>query len=352
MSTKNMKIAGLVSGLALLAAGCTATPPITPGTTVLRLDGERIYHLVPSPGSKTLAVASDVRGAPVAGEKTRIVSLEDRTVLATIAAPIWGGVPPRFSPDSSKVTLRQHDELRTYDARTGQDLGPAQAERPALDMPGWQVRTTPDSKAAVAFDKHENEPVVEVVGLDLPSKHERFRTTFRDARAIEDVAISPDGSFVVVSGFEEVMTLEFATGKKVASWSLGLWHSASQITFSPDGRLAVGTCHQGHNGEFHVYEVATGSRVATLPRDFSGSVLHFFEDGRRILTRSPDSSLAEPLARFGIEAAYRLFDLETETEIARFEPAQSGDAVVTPDEKRLVWVVEDCAVKTAVIPER
>lgn len=413
--------------LLLVAAvpGC-ASPPLAKSVEVRPGKPEgRVYHLVPSPDSRLVAVVFEKE------DRTCIFSLEDGHQLAGIPCAVWGGIPPLFSPDARTVALMTTHGFAIHEVSGGKlvwespDKGPAigpgrpvfadggrvveadwntepnkpsprvvvrydaatgkEVERRPLpdaftelspggrfavlrpresavtkleafdraagktvataDLPAattsddqWRLHFADDDSAVFAFRElpaSKGARPWQVRALDLPQLHERFQLEGQELGT--EFFVAPGGRHLVICGVDSATTYDAHTGQKVASWSYGLLHHGGQLRFTPDGARAIGTCSNGETGEFHLWDVATGKKLETFPREFDGAVLHVFRDGRRVLVRAPNDTLDTELARFRIEAAYHLFDMETGGELARFEGRRCGRAVVSPDERQLVW---------------
>jgi hypothetical protein len=240
-------------------------------------------------------------------------------------------------------------QVTVRDARTGEQLAKAVLPESDAKVQGaWRVVVAPgDARAYVYRDPHDH-PEGEILAFDLPTLRERFRVP---CKGWEQVS-APSAGQLVLSGLDAAVTIDAATGRVVAEWDCG-WalsrHEPGELVFCADGSRAAGICPQGRSGEFHVWELATGRRLATLARDFGGTVVHFFKDGRRVLTRALDPLSEHRLPFEGTEVIYRLFDAGTGRELARYEPHRSGTGCITDDESLLVWTVGG-TVNAAPIP--
>jgi DNA-binding beta-propeller fold protein YncE len=99
---------------------------------------------------------------------------------------------------------------------------------------------------------------------------------------IRNVCFSPDGKFVAAGVFaDEVRVWEVASGKLVHLLAGGAGPSIA-AAFAPDGKSIVTTAW--HNGTLSVWELPTGKKRLTLPRDPGPAVHHvaFSPDGKRI----------------------------------------------------------------------
>jgi WD40 repeat protein len=313
--------------------------------------GERHPHRVwfGDQGRAVLALWSAVGDAPSPGE---LVSYDAATGKELGRHP-WTELNAVVTPDGLfSVAVRGNGLGSAIDVRDAtNDKELATAALPEGDpkvLGAWQLVVAPGGARAYVFRDPRDHPEGEVIAFDVPTLRERFRVSRNGWEHVE----APSASHLVLSRFCAAVTLDATTGQVVAEWECG-WalsrHDPGELVFSPDGTRAVGTCFQGRSGEFHVWDVATGQRLATLSRNFSGGVLHFFKDNRRVLTRALDPFSERVLPFEGTFAIYRLFDADSGRELARYEPHRSGTGCVTADERRFVWTVGG-SVNVAPIP--
>ena len=137
----------------------------------------------------------------------------------------------------------------------------------------------------------------------------QMRTLKGLASAVECVAFSPDGCFVLTGSGDKTLKLwDTATGEALRTFT-GHGHSVKSVAFSPDGRRALSG---SWDGTLKLWDVQTGSEIRTFTGHTGGVYCACFSpDGKRALSGSIDKTL-------------RLWDVETGKEIGSFEGHASG----------------------------
>lgn len=98
-----------------------------------------------------------------------------------------------------------------------------------------------------------------VKGWMVPSRSLRGTLNF-DNRLINSIALSPDGNFMALAEENESILL-WSTHESKVAWINELDRSATQVRFSPDGKLLFTT---GGSNWIHVWDVATGHLVKKI----------------------------------------------------------------------------------------
>jgi hypothetical protein len=122
---------------------------------------------------------------------------------------------------------------------------------------------------------------------------------------VADLAYSPDGSLIAVTGFHEVL-LHKADGSGLVKRLVGLSERVESVAFSPDGTLlAVGGGLPGRMGEIQVWDVAKGSLKLSRPLTFDTLYgVSWSPDGSLIAAGCADTSLRVINAKNGDEVVY------------------------------------------------
>lgn len=109
---------------------------------------------------------------------------------------------------------------------------------------------------------------------------------------ISTLDFSPDGKWLAVSGFHEVLLLRAETGE-VAGRLIGLSERIESVRFSPDGgRLAVAGGLPGRMGEIQVWDVAGQELLLSQPVTFDTVYgASWSPDGRHIAFGGADKSV-------------------------------------------------------------
>jgi WD40 repeat protein len=143
-----------------------------------------------------------------------------------------------------------------------------------------------------------------------------------DGTLDNSVALSPDGRTVATVGaYGRVQLWDVATGKKGRRLSAP-GGAAGSFVFSADGsRLASGCGRFGGRTPLHVWDVATGKRLATLQTLADSATAALSGDGRTLASwgSSSPSSPAGPDKTQEIRRTVQLLDVRTGKELRRLK---------------------------------
>ncbi len=141
--------------------------------------------------------------------------------------------------------------------------------------------------------------------------------TFADDLAANNVAVSPDGSQLVVSLFDNSLRLLDATDGSEIATITGHEDLIMQVIFSPSGEQLLSG---GLDRTLRLWDVATGEELQRI--ESIGAILNlaFSPDGRRAVTSSGDSVLTGPETDREIDRTVRVWNLLTGQETQKFTP--------------------------------
>ena len=242
-----------------------------------------------------------------------------------------------YSPDGSQIVTSSEDHTaRVWDARTGQQIGPALEHGDDVRMAefspdGTRVVTASDDHTARVWEAATGQPVGQPMrGNEHEVRFARF---------------SPDGT-LVGTGAEEGLAQVWnaATGERVGP---GVTYRGDifQVNFSPDGRRIVVANAIGKAG---ILDARTQKPLAeSLPHGSNIFTAAFSPEGQRILTASADGtarvwdaasgSPTGPVFRHGYWVASAAFNREATRVVtaswdhtARVWDAVSGQPVTPP----------------------
>lgn len=238
------------------------------------------FHLVRSPDGKTLLSGTSAE-----------------SVLEVWDASTGRAAGPLALPAGEHLTSLTFDA-----AGTTQILG---FRSGLVQVNDWPARTTRLSFKAGgpvgALSSSVTAPVLvgaigtHVVVWDLPTGQELRRIASKPEVAeaslptIADIALSPDGKTLAVSGYDGVIRLfDWTTGKLLAACE-GHGSVAGQIVFAADGRTFASA---SHDGSVRLWETYVGQTAAIFKGHLGPAVsVAFAADGRTLYSASEDTTL-------------------------------------------------------------
>jgi RNA polymerase sigma factor (sigma-70 family) len=231
-------------------------------------------------GASAFSLTVSADGKVVAsGGRDRIIvtAVETGKELARLSAEKMGAVLGLgFTPDGAALISWGEDaKVRVWDVATGK-------ERRALDSRGWIGRTmalSADGKTVAAGT------VFNVVrAWDVATGKELSAQAEGHDAPLHAIAYSPGGRHLVTGGANHHVQLwDAATGRPGKRLD---GHRASQVAFSPDGRLLASAWESDQRAR--VRDLERGVELYALPHDVAARVpaIAFTPDGKSVLTVS------------------------------------------------------------------
>lgn len=215
----------------------------------------------------------------------------------------------------------------------GEVTGRARMPKGKEPLPEHQIKLITDWVAQGAVDDTPMSARAPLVDADHPPTYELLPV-------LTAVAYSPDGQFLAVSGYHEVL-LHKGDGSELVARLVGLSERIQSLAFSPDGKLlAVSGGDPGRFGELQVWDVAKKTLKASIPVSF---------DTVYGVSWSPDSKL---VACGCADNTVRAFEASSGKQVV-FQGAHSDWVMGTAfsqDGQHLVSVSRDRSVKLTEVP--
>jgi len=200
-----------------------------------------------------------------------------------------------LSPDGKYVVTGTFDGVKLWDVRTGRIL------RSFSGSMILSVRFSPDSRYVLTAGAHRTARLLDVrtgkeVRTFTPSSNLRPSSKpGSDSGFIYSAIFSPDGRYVVTSGYGAASLWDVQTGREIRTFQ-GHSDMIRSVGFSLDGRyLATG----GEDKTVKVWDVATGRKIVSF-RDSTHAV--------RAVGLSPDGKYAVTGNEYG---TVRFYDVST-----------------------------------------
>ncbi len=214
--------------------------------------------------------------------------------------------------------------------------GKAEMPRGKEPLPEPQIKIVADWIAQGAVDDTPASAKAPLINEDHPP-------TYQAAPVITALAFSPDGQYLAVSGYHEVL-LHKADGSGLVARLIGLSERIQSLAFSPDGKtLAVSGGDPGRFGEVQLWDVASRKLRLSVPATY---------DTVYGVSWSPDST---KVAFGGADNTTRAIDAAAGKQVL-FQGAHSDWVMATSfsrDGQHLVSVSRDRSVKlTEVVTNR
>lgn len=149
------------------------------------------------------------------------------------------------------------------------------------------------------------------------------------------IAVSPDGRLVAVGMFDGSVRLLDARSGMPSIWLGAHTDLVTDLAFSPDGTRLLTT---SLDRKLKMWTLPDGGLVMSVESPGAILSLAFAPDGRRAVTGAGDSDLTGRAADLVRDRTVRVWDLETGSEIERFEPNSGFVRAVAfaPDGQRVL----------------
>jgi WD40 repeat protein len=245
-------------------------------------DGGRIATAA-ADGVRVWDATGKVHYARECGPRSNVAFSPDGALLAAACADgsVQSTVP---APQGGKLPGTR---LRMWEAATGKEVTRFQAEKAQLTF----VTFSGDGKALLTADARDGSIQLRDVatGKELRSFRLTQPLVSKREERFSAVALSPSGKWLATATTRQgqaggyymgecpVYLWDAATGREVRRLDA---HQSDvyALAFSPNGRLLVTAGYSPRGEGIHVWEVATGQRLLTLPA--GGGPLAFSADGR------------------------------------------------------------------------
>ena len=183
-----------------------------------------------------------------------------------------------------------------------------------------KIAFSPDGNFIVSMDKSS------IKLWDVASRRE-IRNLSGHTNIIKDIAFSPDGKIIASVTDEELKLWNVSTGKEIRT--IENYYSMLSVAFSPDGKQIV----TGGGGGIVIRDTATGQSIRSI--DIRGVVFSFVfsADGKRIVS--------------GGTATVKLWDTATGNEIRTFQGHTNTvyAVAISPDGKLIASASTDKTIK-------
>lgn len=158
---------------------------------------------------------------------------------------------------------------------------------------------------------------------------------YKRAPVITSMDYSPDGMYLAVAGFHEVLLMS-ADGSKLEARLIGMSQRIASVRFSPDGaKLAVTGGNPSRMGEVQVWDVAKRSLLVSKPVTYDTLAgVTWSPDGTKIAFGCADNSVRAIDAKTGEQIFFNLAHNDW-----------SLDTVFSTDGKHLISVGRDMSTK-------
>jgi WD40 repeat protein len=233
-----------------------------------------------------------------------------------------------FSPDGSNFATSGWDDVKVWDAISGQQLdawkAPLAGKENAMGIQGLAYSS--DGKLFACVGTRLGAKEITRV-WDPATRRELFTLSFLGSRVL-DIAISPDNRLLALACEDSTVWLVDAnTGnaRRTLRGDRSFWC----VSFSPDGQLvAAGTGDEGDkdSGTVRIWDVESGRERPTLT-GHGAQCLAFSPDGKRLATG-------------GADQAVKIWDIASGQEILTLRGHVDWvvDVAFTPDGHRLVSI--------------
>jgi WD40 repeat protein len=295
-----------------------------------------------SPNGKTIAISA--RTGVFSGDATQLVEAQSGRELRTISVPLGGTLS--FSPEGKQLLGEEFtlhffrgtstNIIKLVDVQTGEAIKEFNGFRHGC--------LAPDGTRAVLIANDVEDRQTDVVLMDLETGRKIWQ---RQDDSVSAVAFSPDGKTILLGSYKHETAglgfkydiyfrlLDSSTGNQISEFDHVNFSTSTpfgdpgvrqnlirNITFSPNAQYVVSS---GENGEYKLWETATGKMVRKLKRPdetivFGISSYHsaFSPNGKVVAIASAAST--------------RLYDVKSGDEVAALIAFDDGEwLITTPD---------------------
>ncbi|NLS96233.1 MAG: hypothetical protein GXX96_29185 [Planctomycetaceae bacterium] len=226
-----------------------------------------------------------------------------------------------FSPDGKEIALGGLRRVTRFDAANGQHLW----ELPGLDEHVWAVAYSRDGKMLAAGQGNR-------IRLWSTESWQEVRPATGHSAPVQTVAFSPDGEMIATGGLDgRIILWSWPEGREARRIEgVGTFWGVQHLAFGPDSRILGATAPANWDDMFHVFDAATGTKVARFGRNCGG---------RGPLVFLPNGTQA--LATWG-KGSVGLWDVSTGNRVpsAAIRKFTANAVALTPG-KETAWCLEE-----------
>jgi WD40 repeat protein len=172
--------------------------------------------------------------------------------------------------EKSLITCDLGERIRIWDLESGEELR-------RFTTRGTEVVVSKDRKTLAAADR---DGTIELWDLETGKRH---NTMLQDDPLIYQLAFSPDGRTIGVSGQGTIRIWDLATGRQVLRLRTSTnTRGENGFVFLPDGKTIM--TGGPHEGAVRFWNVATGEKVRTIDNDTWPAAFTVFSPNGKLMT--------------------------------------------------------------------